>query len=170
VLPTPKSHGQLHTDWYGPVNGVPSRSWRSLISWTSVSPGSYPHEWFDICASADRHATRYPETRPVAANASAECPNGSPSSLSRWTVALVIKPDQVNLHLAASIVSQYEELRDSADLCETVGRQNFPHPWLMGVPHDEIQVLVFTGLLANQGVDTPAAIQPHIRARGAEPP
>jgi hypothetical protein len=88
----------------------------------------------------------------------------------QMTVALVIKPDRVNFHLAASFVSQYEELRDSADLCETVGRQNFPHPWLMGVPHDEIQVLVFTGLLANQGVDTPAAIQPHIRARGAEPP
>jgi hypothetical protein len=24
------------------------------------------HERFDICASADRHATRYPETLPVA--------------------------------------------------------------------------------------------------------
>jgi hypothetical protein len=86
------------------------------------------------------------------------------------TVALVIKPDRVNVHLASSFVSQYEVLRDSADLSETVGRQDFSHPWLMGVPHDEVQVLVFTGLLANQGVDTPAAVQPHIRARSAEPP
>jgi hypothetical protein len=76
----------------------------------------------------------------------------------------------VNFHLASSFVSQYEMLRDSADLYETVGRQSFPHPGHMGVPHDEIQVLVFTGLLANQGVDTPAAVQPYIRARRAEPP
>jgi hypothetical protein len=40
----------------------------------------------------------------------------------------------------------------------------------MGVPHDEIKVLVFTGLLANQGVDTPAAVQPYIHARSTEPP
>jgi hypothetical protein len=88
----------------------------------------------------------------------------------QMTVALVIKPDRVNFHLASSFVSQYEVLRDSADLYETVGRQSFPHPGHMGVPHDEIQVLVFTGLLANQGVDTPAAVQPYIRARRAEPP
>jgi len=88
----------------------------------------------------------------------------------QMTVALVIKPDRVNFHLASSFVGQYEELRDSADLYETVGRQNLPHPVLMGVPHDEVQVLVFTGLLANQGVDTPAAVQPHVRARRAEPP
>jgi hypothetical protein len=88
----------------------------------------------------------------------------------QMTVALVIKPDRVNVHLASSFVSQYEVLPDSADLYETVGRQNFPHPWLMGVPHDEIQVLVFTGLLANQGADAPAAVEPHIRARRAEPP
>ena len=82
-------------------------------------------------------------------------------TIQQMTVASVIKPDRVNLHLASSFVSQYEELRDSADLHETVGRQNFPHPWLMDIPHDEVQVLVFTGLLANQGVDTPAAVQPH---------
>jgi hypothetical protein len=86
------------------------------------------------------------------------------------TVALVIKPDRVNFHLASSFVSQDEVLRDSADLYETVGRQSFPHPVLMGVPHDEVQVLVFTGLLANQGVDTPAAVQPYIHAHRAEPP
>ena len=68
---------------YGPRSDVPKRSCRSLMSWTSVSPGVYPHEWFDICASADRHGTRYPETLPVAANASPECPDGSPSAPSR---------------------------------------------------------------------------------------
>jgi hypothetical protein len=88
----------------------------------------------------------------------------------QMTVPLVIKPDRVNVHLASSFVSQYEVLRDSSDLYETVGCQSFPHPWLMGVPHDEVQVLVFTGLLANQGVDTPAAVQPYIHARRAEPP
>jgi hypothetical protein len=88
----------------------------------------------------------------------------------QMTVPLLIKPDRVNVPLTSSFVSQYEVLRDSADLYETVGRQNFPHPKLMGIPHDEVQVLVFTGLLANQGVDTPAAIQPYIHARSAEPP
>jgi hypothetical protein len=54
--------------------------------------------------------------------------------LAQVTVTLVIKPDRVNFHLASSFVSQDEVLRDSADLYETVGRQSFLHPVLMGVP------------------------------------
>ena len=46
----------------------------------------------------------------------------------QMTVALVIKRDRVNVHLASSFVSQYEVLRDSSDLYEAVGRQNLPHP------------------------------------------
>ena len=88
----------------------------------------------------------------------------------QMTVALLIKPYRVDLHLASSFVGQDEELRDPADLCETVGRQNFPQPGLMSVPHDEVQILVLTGLLTSQGVDTPAPVQPYIRARRAEPP
>jgi hypothetical protein len=66
------------------------------------------------------------------------------------TVALVIKPDRVNVHFAASFVSEDEVLRGvPRNLCETVGRQSFPHPGLMGVPHDQVQIIVFTGLLAN---------------------
>ena len=87
------------------------------------------------------------------------------------TVALVIEPNGVNIHLASAFISQYEALRDAAfDLGEPVGRQNFPHPELMGVPHDEVQVFVFACLLANKGVDTPAAVQPHVGARRVEPP
>jgi hypothetical protein len=68
----------------------------------------------------------------------------------QMTVALVIKPNGVNVHLAPSFVSQDEVLRGvPRNLHETVGRQSFPHPGLMGVPHDEIQVVVFTSLLAN---------------------
>ena len=33
--------------------------------------GVYPHEWFDICASADRHATTVPEMLHIDAKASA---------------------------------------------------------------------------------------------------
>jgi hypothetical protein len=46
------------------------------------------------------------------------------------------------------------------DLCKSVGRQYFPHPGLIGVPHDEVEVFVFACLLANKGVDPPAAVQP----------
>jgi hypothetical protein len=121
---------------------------------------------------------RFGRQTPDAASGNAPRRRERLSRVSEWltilgqqmTVALIIKPDRVNFHLASLFVSQYEELRDSADLSETVGRQNFAHPWLMGIPHDEVQVLVLTSLLTNQGVDTPAAVQPHIRARSAEPP
>jgi hypothetical protein len=86
------------------------------------------------------------------------------------TVALVIEPDGMNVYLAPPFVGQYEVLRNPPDLRKPVGRQYFPHPGLMGVPHDEVQVFVFARLLANQGIDTPAAVQPYISARPAEPP
>jgi hypothetical protein len=53
------------------------------MSCESVSPGVYPHEWFTICASADRHATTVPEMLPDDAKAAAGWANGSPSALSR---------------------------------------------------------------------------------------
>ena len=87
------------------------------------------------------------------------------------TAALVFELDGVNVHLASAFISQYEALRDAAfDLREPVGRQYFPHPGHMSVPHDEVQVFVSACLLVNKGVDTPAAVQPHVGARRVEPP
>jgi hypothetical protein len=89
----------------------------------------------------------------------------------QMTAALVIEPNGVNIHLASAFVSQYEALRDASfDLRKPVGRQYFPHPGHMSVPHDEVKVFVFACLLANKGVDTPAAVQPHVGARCVEPP
>jgi hypothetical protein len=68
----------------------------------------------------------------------------------QMTAALVIESDGVNVHLASAFISQYEALRDAAlDLRKLVGRQYFPHPGHMSVPHDEVQVFVFACLLAN---------------------
>ena len=49
-------------------------------------------------------------------------------------------------------------------------REHFPHPGLTGIPHDEVEVLVFARLLADQGVYTPAAVQPYIDRCSSEPP
>ena len=86
------------------------------------------------------------------------------------TGALVIEPDGMNVHLAPAFISQYEALRDAFDLRKPVGRQYFPHPGHMSIPHDQVQVFVFACLLANKGVDTPATVQPHVGARRVEPP
>jgi hypothetical protein len=44
-------------------------------------------------------------------------------------VARVIEADRVNVHLAASSVSQYEVTDEVlVDLRKPVGRQHFPHP------------------------------------------
>jgi hypothetical protein len=87
------------------------------------------------------------------------------------TAALVIETNGMNIHFASAFISQYEVLRDAPfDLLKPVGRQYFPHPGLMSVPHDEVQVFVFARLLANKGVDTPAAVQPHVGARRVETP
>src|SRR5215204_5609564 len=89
----------------------------------------------------------------------------------QMTDALIIEANGVNVRLASAFVSQYEALRDTSfDLRKPVGRQYVPHPGLMSIPHDEVQVFVFACLLANKGVDTPAAVEPDIDARRPEPP
>ena len=91
-------------------------------------------------------------------------------STQQMTVALGIEPNAVNVHLASSFVSQDEVLRGvPRNLYEPAGRQSFPQPRLMGVPHDEIQVPVFSGLFAKQGIDAPATVQPYVRSRCVEP-
>jgi hypothetical protein len=141
------------------------------MSWTSVSPGVYPHEWFDICASADRHGTRYAGDAPRCRKRLTRVSEWLTFRAQQMTAAPVIETNRVNIHFASPFISQYEALRDATfDLRKSVGRQYFPHPGLMGVPHDEVEVFVFACLLANKGVDTPAAVQPHIGSRRAEPP
>src|SRR4029450_10808857 len=81
----------------------------------------------------------------------------------QMTVSPVIKADGVDVNLAALDVCQDEALwHASLDLRNPVVREHFPHAGLMGVPHDEVEVLVFARLLADQGVYTPAAVQPYI--------
>lgn len=89
----------------------------------------------------------------------------------QMTVSPVIKADGVNVNLAALDVCQDEALwHASLDLRKPVVREHFPHPGLMGVPQDEVEVLVFARLLADQGVYTPAAVQPYIDCGSSEPP
>jgi hypothetical protein len=53
----------------------------------------------------------------------------SPVPAQQMPVARVIEADRVNVHLAASSVSQYEVTDEVlVDLRKPVGRQHFPHP------------------------------------------
>jgi hypothetical protein len=87
------------------------------------------------------------------------------------TVSPVIKADGVDVNLAALDVCQDEALwHASLDLRKPVVREHFPHPGLMDVPHDEVEVLVFARLLADQGVYTSAAVQSNIDCGTSEHP
>ena len=80
------------------------------------------------------------------------------------TAALVIEPDGVNVHLASAFISQYEALRDAFDLRKPVGRQYFPYPGGMSVPHDEVQVLVFAPPARQSKASTPHPPSSHTSA------
>jgi hypothetical protein len=86
----------------------------------------------------------------------------------RWPVAVVVKPDRMNVHLASTIVPQDETPFRSTVQFEPVSGQQIPHTRGVVGEHNQVQVSVGARLLAEQSINTPTTVDPHVNIAGAQ--
>jgi hypothetical protein len=75
-------------------------------------------------------------------------------------VTSIVESNRVNIDYAAALVRSKEAPLDATRQAESVVVENIGHATHAVISHDEVEVLVLAGLLADQSVYFPATVEP----------
>jgi hypothetical protein len=82
-------------------------------------------------------------------------------------IPVLVEPHRVNVHLSAALVYQDEVPRGSACiLSKPFALEHAAHTGDIALTDDDVEVVVRVGVLADQSVNAPTAIKPHLDRSG----